>query len=445
MSGVGLGYEILGAVKVKAHRREHALATTLLTCSRVQFIMKMMARSSLEGMSMAGTNLYVSGLPPGFNDAHLFQLFERFGRIWSSRVCPSRRTGGFGYAFVKYGEASHAAAAIKALNEYDVGGAVISVKLADNDRGPQPSDGGKGKGKLDPWNIPADMSEVLITGLRGDTDEDSIREIFKEMGRITMIKVCCEGKLDGQGYALARFRYPEEAQHAIRMTDGSIHRGVQIRTLLSSSTAAKGEVKNMLERQNVPTESLFVMGLPPGSTTDTITAFFGQFAGVAFVKVLDTNGKKGDTVALVRMNSLEEAIWCVDRLNGQETAPNLQLIIRYSDPPKGKGIAKGMDEMQAQALQPGFRRGFSDSPYGEVKDALPMAQRPVRSFTGADGMDQGQAAYGAGLGQPSPPPGGSLSALLGGGARLPPGSAAGVPAFRPPMSPPPGDSGGCQL
>ena len=22
----------------------------------------------------------------GFNDAHLFQLFERFGRIWSSRV-----------------------------------------------------------------------------------------------------------------------------------------------------------------------------------------------------------------------------------------------------------------------------------------------------------------------------------------------------------------------
>lgn len=399
---------------------------------------------------MAGTNLYVSGLPPGFNDAHLFQLFERFGRIWSSRVCPSRRTGGFGYAFVKYGDPSHAAAAIKSLNEYDVGGAVISVKLADNDRGPHQSDGGKGKGKLDPWNIPADQSEVLITGLPRDTDEESIRQMFKDMGRITMIKVCCEGKMDGQGYALARFRYPEEAQHAIRQTDGSIHKGLTIRTLLSSSTAAKGEVKNMLERQNVPTESLFVMGLPPGSTTETITAFFGQFAGVAFVKVLDTNGKKGDTVALVRMNTLDEAVWCFDRLNGQETAPNLQLIVRYSDPPKGaKGMTKGVDELQA--MPPGAAprtHGFSYSPYGEAKEALPIAQRPVRSFTGTDFADQ------AAFGNNGPPaPGGSLAALLG-SARQPAGPAvaggaatggAGGAAFRPSMSPPPSNSGGCQL
>ena len=55
---------------------------------------------------------------------------------------------------------------------------VEQVKLADNDRGPHQSDGGKaacachpiagarmslslsmqGKGKLDPWNIPADQS-----------------------------------------------------------------------------------------------------------------------------------------------------------------------------------------------------------------------------------------------------------------------------------------------
>ena len=57
------------------------------------------------------------------------------------------------------------------------------------------------------------------------------------------------------------------------------------------------------------------------------------------------SGGTGDTVALVRMNTLDEAAWCsdlscfvskkgsgdqpsasgVDRLNGHETAPNLQL------------------------------------------------------------------------------------------------------------------------
>ncbi|CAJ1368620.1 unnamed protein product, partial [Effrenium voratum] len=336
-------------------------------------------------MSYVGTNLYVAGLPPGFNDAHLFQLFDRFGRIWSSRVCPSRRWGGSGYAFVKYGDPAHAANAVRALNGYDVGGACIAVKFADNDRQPQ-NEEGKGKGKLNPWTIPADNSEVFVSGLRADTDEDSVRTIFKDMGKVTMVKVCCEGKPDGQGYALARFRYPEEAQHAIRMTDGSIHRGVQIRTLLSSSKGV-GEAKPISERPTMPSESLFVMGLPPGSTIETITAFFGQFAGVAFVKVLDTNGKKGDTVALVRMNSLDEAAWCVDRLNGHETHPNLQLVVRYSDPPRAKGTGKGMEEV-SQGL--GVRRGFSDSPYGEPK-TLATKHRAMAN-TGLDSLQARRVA-----------------------------------------------------
>ncbi|CAJ1368619.1 unnamed protein product, partial [Effrenium voratum] len=387
-------------------------------------------------MSYVGTNLYVAGLPPGFNDAHLFQLFDRFGRIWSSRVCPSRRWGGSGYAFVKYGDPAHAANAVRALNGYDVGGACIAVKFADNDRQPQ-NEEGKGKGKLNPWTIPADNSEVFVSGLRADTDEDSVRTIFKDMGKVTMVKVCCEGKPDGQGYALARFRYPEEAQHAIRMTDGSIHRGVQIRTLLSSSKGV-GEAKPISERPTMPSESLFVMGLPPGSTIETITAFFGQFAGVAFVKVLDTNGKKGDTVALVRMNSLDEAAWCVDRLNGHETHPNLQLVVRYSDPPRAKGTGKGMEEV-SQGL--GVRRGFSDSPYGEPKAGIPVAQRPVRSFTDPGYEAQGYGEYG--FGQPASPPSG-----WGPAPQSPPPFATG---FRPQMgkpsapSAPSAPSGGCQL
>ena len=59
-----------------------------------------------------------------------------------------------------------------------------------------------------------------------------------------------------------------------------------------------------LHLRTIPSESLFVMGLPPGSTPETITAFFGQFAGVAFVKVLDTNGKKGG----IRLRKLEKVL-----------------------------------------------------------------------------------------------------------------------------------------
>ena len=40
--------------------------------------------------------------------------------------------------------------------------------------------------------------EVFVSGLRANTDEESVREIFKDMG-LTTVKVCCEGKPDGQG------------------------------------------------------------------------------------------------------------------------------------------------------------------------------------------------------------------------------------------------------
>eukprot|EP00438_Fugacium_kawagutii_P020933 Skav211824 [mRNA] locus=scaffold305:608709:613182:- [translate_table: standard] len=189
----GMRYEILGAVKVKACRRVAQCAALVVVPSRQDglFIGDALAAQehhpcpavnswALAGagplspwlhvdtwaevaMSYVGTNLYVAGLPPGFNDAHLFQLFDRYGRIWSSRVCPSRRLGGFGYAFVKYGDPSHAAAAVRNLNGYDVGGACITVKFADNDR---PQEEGKDS-VLTP--LPR---EVFVSGLRANTDEE---------------------------------------------------------------------------------------------------------------------------------------------------------------------------------------------------------------------------------------------------------------------------------
>lgn len=46
--------------------------------------------------------------------------------------------------------------------------------------------------------VPTTLGEVFVSGLRANTDEESVREIFKDMG-LTTVKVCCEGKPDGQG------------------------------------------------------------------------------------------------------------------------------------------------------------------------------------------------------------------------------------------------------
>ena len=86
--------------------------------------------------------LFVAGLPYDVDDQELQQIFEEFGTVGSAKVIldkETRKSRGFG--FVEMQDNTEAQNAIKGLNEAQLDGRTLAVKVAE-DRKDSP--GGRG-------------------------------------------------------------------------------------------------------------------------------------------------------------------------------------------------------------------------------------------------------------------------------------------------------------
>ena len=89
-------------------------------------------------------NLYVGNLPYQTTEEDLREAFANFGEVSSVSVITDKFSGrSKGFAFVEMPDNSEADAAIKALNESEMGGRNIKVNQA-KPRGDRPS-GGRGR------------------------------------------------------------------------------------------------------------------------------------------------------------------------------------------------------------------------------------------------------------------------------------------------------------
>ena len=76
-------------------------------------------------------NLYVSNLSFQTDDDSLRKLFEQFGAVSSAKVINDRETGrSRGFGFVEMDSDEEANAAIKGLNNKEIGGRAMSVSVA---------------------------------------------------------------------------------------------------------------------------------------------------------------------------------------------------------------------------------------------------------------------------------------------------------------------------
>ena len=75
--------------------------------------------------------IFVAGLPYDLDDAELEEIFEKFGKIISAKVVMDKETGkSKGFGFVEMPDNTHAANAIKELNDTVVDRQTIVVNEA---------------------------------------------------------------------------------------------------------------------------------------------------------------------------------------------------------------------------------------------------------------------------------------------------------------------------
>jgi CUG-BP- and ETR3-like factor len=81
----------------------------------------------------SGSNLFLFHLPNNMKDSDLFNLFRRFGNIYSTRVMTEKNGKSKGIGFVSFDNPKSAQDAIEEMNGFEVRGKRLKVELNKKD------------------------------------------------------------------------------------------------------------------------------------------------------------------------------------------------------------------------------------------------------------------------------------------------------------------------
>ena len=89
--------------------------------------------SSNRKLGPAGSNLFLFHLPNNMKDSELYNLFRRFGYIYSTRVMTEKNGKSKGIGFVSFDNPKSAQEAIEEMNGFEVRGKRLKVELNKKD------------------------------------------------------------------------------------------------------------------------------------------------------------------------------------------------------------------------------------------------------------------------------------------------------------------------
>ncbi|GAB5355385.1 hypothetical protein AAMO2058_000201100 [Amorphochlora amoebiformis] len=166
-------------------------------------------------------------------------------------------------------------------------------------------------------------TNIYVSGLPEMVNDAYLQNLFSPYGKILSTKIIIN-RNTGQplGTALVRMDSPPSASSAIENLNGA---------QLSSGQLLACRFAN---EKRVPTNSttnLYISGLPEDITEASLKNLFSPFGTVVSMKII-MNRETGNPLgtALVRMDTNEQAVSCINKLNGNQLNGGKFLKVRFA-------------------------------------------------------------------------------------------------------------------
>lgn len=327
-------------------------------------------------------NLYMKGLPAGTTEETLKAIFGVYGTVISCKVLATPAGVSDAAALVRMGSIAEAQYLVEnAVNIASGLGSPVQIRFANSK--------GAGKGQqvqAAPAAIGAPLAvpsnRLYMKGLPAGMTEDQLRSVMGAYGQIVSLKILPTPPAGAPDTAaIVQMGTEQEAHWLVENLDGNIPQGLSTPVQIKYKSDGYGGVASTPvpqqhhvapigapyvvpgqawaetgfggaglpedHRGSVPSDNLYMRGLPPGATEETITAIFGVYGTVASCRILPPPPGKTDVACLVRMGTIEEATWLVDNLNGNiPQGLSDPINIRFADNAKGNG--KGLKGKESE-------------------------------------------------------------------------------------------------
>jgi len=278
------------------------------------------------------TNLIVNYLPQYVSEDKLKEMFSKFGELEHVKLMLDKQTQtSMGYGFVKYVKPEAAAAAINAMNGFQMDTKKLRVS----------------------YSHPRSEANVYIGNLKPTVTKEQLEELFKRFGSVIECKILMDHETgQSKGCGFVKFEDVNKAKDAINGLSGMNLPDLCLRPLtvkfarkhekthhahygggMQHQSAPRFRAGGSAPRSSAaPVEfsgfCLFVYNLPPETNNDNLRSLFHRFGTITSANVMVDYSGSCRGFGFVNFEKKEEADKAISEMNGY-VMKNRQLVVSY--------------------------------------------------------------------------------------------------------------------
>lgn len=260
-------------------------------------------------------NIFIKNLDKSIDNKALYDTFATFGNILSCKVAMDENNNSKGYGFVHYDSAEAAELAIAKVNgkllngkKCFVGAFIPKKDRNDNEAG-------------------AKWTNVYVKHLDKSIDEEKLKEIFGQYGKVTSLLVVKDEKGESKGFAFVNYETNQEAQQAVAALNEKELEGYPGKQLYVGRAQKKSErereLKEMfmkLQRERMSKYqgvNLYVKNLDEAIDDEKLRQEFSHCGTITSAKVMCDEKGVSKGFGFVCFSTPEEATKAVTEMNGK--------------------------------------------------------------------------------------------------------------------------------
>lgn len=257
-------------------------------------------------------NVFIKNLDKTIDNKALYDTFSAFGNILSCKIACDDQ-GSKGYGFVHFETEEAAKQAIEKVNGMLLNGKKVYVGrfIPRKERIMMMGD------KMKRFN------NVYVKNFADELDDDKLRELFANYGKIISAKVMVGDDGKSRGFGFVSFEEPEGAEKAVEAINGTDVNGRTIYCGRAQKRAERqAELKDRFEKIKMERinryqgVNLYVKNLDDNIDDERLRKEFSQFGTITSAKIM-TEGGRSKGFGFVCFSSPEEATKAVTEMNGR--------------------------------------------------------------------------------------------------------------------------------
>ncbi|KAI5940508.1 Polyadenylate-binding protein 1-like [Manis javanica] len=265
------------------------------------------------GLRKSGVgNIFIKNLEDSIDNKALYDTFSAFGNILSCKVvCDDHGSKGFGFVHFETHEAAQQA--ISTMNGMLLNDRKVFVDHFKSRRERAAELGARAM----------EFTNVYVKNFRGDVDEQGLRDLFSQFGKMLSVKVMRDDSGHSRGFGFVNFEKHEEAQKAVMDMNG---KEVSGQLLYVGRAQKRVERQNELKRRFEQMKqdrlnryqgvNLYVKNLDDSIDDEKLRKEFSPYGAITSAKVM-TEGGHSKGFGFVCFSSPEEATKAVTEMNGR--------------------------------------------------------------------------------------------------------------------------------